>query len=879
MALNRGAKLGSYEIQSPLGAGGMGEVYLGTQSSLGRQVAVKVLTSASASDPERLRRFEQEARAASALNHPNIISIYDVGRENTTAYIAMEFVDGRTLRALLESGPLTIKKTLQIAVQIADGLAKAHAAGIVHRDLKPENIMVTRDGFVKILDFGLAKLIKRLDSSPQNMTATVDSQPGAVLGTAGYMSPEQARGELVDYRADIFALGSILYEMVTGKQPFRRDSTAQTLAAIIEDDPQPVVEINAKTPTSLRWVIERCLAKDPTERYSSTLDLARDLKNIRDHFSDATTSATPQPASRRKISKWLIPAAFAISGIILGAVSALWLKPEPVLSSPSIHAITFSGNDFAPSVSPDGHTVAFVSGRDGSFRIWLKQIDSGSETVLTSGPDDSSPRFSPDGAWVLFIHSGAAYRIPSIGGEPRKVLDNVGDAGWSPDGRQIAFVRFEGAKTKIGIASVQDGASRLIHEIENAHLASPSWSPDGRTIALISQVAGRVDILHSLFLISPDGRDVRQIKCPLPGGQISSPTWAGGGQQVVYVVPESPGEAGNLESSNISSPGHVLLQDIRNGSVRTLMRTQVPASRIEIAGTGRVIFDSLTQRGNLSLFSNAPASPFGGRWLTRGNSIDRQPYFSPDGASVIFSSSRAGDVDVWEALLKTGELRRLTDHPALDWDPFISSDNEHLVWSSNRSGNFEIWVAERDGSSPRQVSHDGFDAENPVLSRDAWVVYASGQQQHPGIYKVRLDGSDTKLLVPGLLGWPDVSPDGKYVLYHTVSGALRAKISVVHFPEGTAVGFEAEGLRARFSDDGHTIMYIRNGGRDIVQQDFLSGPSSPVRVLVPASPDFITESFGMTRDGKNIVASYMQPSRSLVVADGVPGIAAPNRTK
>ncbi len=228
MALNAGAKLGSYEVRSPLGAGGMGEVYLATQSNLGRQVAIKVLASASASDPERLRRFEQEARAASALNHPNIISIYDVGRENTTAYIAMEFVDGRTLRALLESGPLTIKKTLQIAVQIADGLAKAHAAGIVHRDLKPENIMMTRDGLVKILDFGLAKLMQRLDSSPQNMTATVDSQPGAVLGTAGYMSPEQARGDPVDYRADVFSLGCILYEMVTGKQPFRRDNCANS---------------------------------------------------------------------------------------------------------------------------------------------------------------------------------------------------------------------------------------------------------------------------------------------------------------------------------------------------------------------------------------------------------------------------------------------------------------------------------------------------------------------------------------------------------------------------------------------------------------------------------------------------------------------------
>jgi Tol biopolymer transport system component len=669
-------------------------------------------------------------------------------------------------------------------------------------------------------------------------------------------------------------LGSILYEMVTGKQPFRRDSTAQTLAAIIEDDPQPVVEANAKTPMPLRWVIERCLAKDPGERYSSTLDLARDLKNVRDHLSDTTISGTsPQPAFRQKSSKWLIPAAFALSGIILGAVLALWLKPEPVLSSPSVHAITFSGNDFAPRVSSDGHTVAFVSGRDGTFRIWLKQIESGSETVLTPGPDDSSPRFSPDGAWVLFIHNRAAYRIPSIGGEPRKLIDNVEDAGWSPDGHQIAFARFEGSGTKIGIASLQDGTSRVIREVENAHVHSPSWSLDGRTIVLIPQSTGTVDVLHRLFLLSPDGRDFREIKCPVPGGELSSPAWVGS-EQVVYGLPESPGDVANIQSSNIASAGYVLSQDIRNGSVRTLFTIQAPASRIEIAGTGRVIFDSLTQRGNLRLFSNSPVAPSGGRWLTRGNSIDRQPYFSPDGRSVIFSSSRGGDVDVWEVSLRNGALRRLTDHPALDYDPFITSDSQHLVWSSNRSGNFEIWVAERDGSSPRQISHDGFDAENAVVTPDGWVLYASGQLLHPGLYKVRLDGSGAKLLIPGPAAWPDVSPDGKYVLYHTVSGALQAKVTVVHFPDGTPIGFEAEGLRARFSGDGHSIVYIRNGGRDVVRQDFLSGPNSPVRVLVPASPDFITESFGMTRDGSSIVASYMQPSRSLILADGVPGITS-----
>ena len=439
-----------------------------------------------------------------------------------------------------------------------------------------------------------------------------------------------------------------------------------------------------------------------------------------------------------------------------------------------------------------------------------------------------------------------------------------------PDGRQIAFVRFEGGGTKIGIASVTDGTSRVIHEIENAHLHSPSWSPDGRTIALIPQPVGTVGSLHGVFLLSPDAHNGREIKCPLSGGELSSPAWTGGNRQVVYSVPESPLDVGAIPTSNIGSAGHVLLQDIRSGRVHTLFTVQAAASRIEIAGPGRVIFDSLSQRNNLKVFS--PGAPSGGRWLTRGNSIDRQPYFSPDGGSVIFSSSRGGDVGVWEVSLRTGALRRLTEHPALDWDPFITSDSQHLVWSSNRSGNLEIWIAERDGSSPRQVSHDGFDAENPVVTPDGWVLYASGQLQHPGLYKVRLDGSDTKLLVPGLVSWPDASADGKYALYHIVSDGLHASIRIVRLPDGTPVNFHAEGQRARFSADGYSIVYVQSGGRDIVRQDFLSGPGSPVHVLVPASPDFITESFGMTRDGKSIVASYMQPSRSLVLADGVPGI-------
>jgi serine/threonine protein kinase len=878
MALRSGTRLGPYEIQSPLGAGGMGEVYLARQSSLDRQVAIKVLASSLASDPERMRRFEREACAASALNHPNIISIYDVGRENTTTYIAMEFVDGRTLRALMELAPLTIKKALQIATQIADGLAKAHTAGIVHRDLKPENIMVTRDGFVKILDFGLAKLMPGLESSSQATIVTVDSQPGAVVGTAPYMSPEQARGATVDYRSDIFSLGSILYEMLTCKKPFKGESTVQTLTAIIEDDPLSLAEANPKAPMPLRWVVERCLAKDPEERYNSTLDLARDLKSIRDHLSSTTTSGslTAVPSATTN-PKWVTTAALVLLGMILGAVLILWLRPSPRMSAISLHPLTFSGNDFMPSVSPDGKTVAFVSGRDGPYRIWLKQLEGGGETVLTPGPDDQSPRFSPDGAWVMFIHNHAAYRIPSIGGQARKLLDNVEDAGWSPDGRQVAFVRYDGAETQIGVASIADGSSRVIHRVENMHLLAPSWSPDGSTMAFIPQTTGTAGApSHSFTLASPDGQSVRQLVCPFPGGELSTPSWIDGGKRILYALPESAGDVGTLQATTVGSASRIFSQDVKSGEVHALFSVQAPVSRIEVAGIGRVIFDTVTQRDNLKLFSTDRSELASGRWLTRGNSIDRQPYFSADGDAVVFSSSRSGDVDLWEVSFKSGALQRLTDHPASDWDPYVTLDNKHLLWSSNRTGNFEIWMADRDGSSPRQISHDGVDAENPVSTPDgSWVVYASGQLQHPGVWKVRVDGTDSKQLVSGPAAWPDVSPDGKYLLYHVVNGALHGIIHVIRLEDGAPVDFQAEGIRTRFLRDGHSVVYILPNGRDIVRQNFLSGQGAPAQVLVPASQDFVTDTFHITPDGKHIIVAYAQPSRGLVIADDVPGIRMP----
>jgi eukaryotic-like serine/threonine-protein kinase len=898
MALTAGTTMGPYEIQSPLGAGGMGEVYRAKQSNLGRFVAIKVLSQTVAVDLERLRRFEQEARAASALNHPNIISIYDVGRDGPTSYIAMEYVDGKTLRAALQEGPLSIKKTLQIAAQLADGLAKAHAAGIVHRDLKPENVMLTRDGVIKILDFGLAKLgpVAAGVMSETLSANALGTDPGTVMGTVGYMSPEQARGSPVDFHSDIFSFGSLLYEMVAGRRPFKGESSAQTLAAIIEDDPQSVTELNPKAPVPLRWIIERCLAKDPEDRYASTRDLASDLHSVRDHLSDASTSApaleSSGTASRRK---WLKPLAWIAAGAAVGALMAGLVLPRSDVRSPTLRTLTFSGTDFSPTVSPDGRTVAFVSERDGKSRIWLKQLESGSEAALTPGPLDFGPRFSSDGDWILYVSGKSLRRIPSLGGDSRKVLDDVNAADWSHDGRQVVFLRTEteGAKavTAVGVISLLDGKSWIIHRFDNFQFGSPSWSPDGRTIALAPQARGNAGSVTNrfLFLLSSNGEEVRELECPRAGGVLSSPTWSASGDEVIYGQPESAAEAGLTTNTTVGSSGRVLAQNVRTGKVRVLFAVQAPLSRVEIAGAGRLIFDSLMQRNNLKEIAVPPAPATADHWLTRGNSIDRQPYYSPDGDSVVFSSSRSGDVDLWEVSTKTQSLRRLTDHPAADWDPFVTRDGKYLLWSSNRTGPFEIWLADRDGSAPRQITHDGYDAENPAATADGWVVYASSNPEHPGLWKIRTDGTQATLLIPGSIAWPDVSPDGQFVLYHALRADALSRISVVRIVDGSEVNFDAVGTRGRFSPDGHSIIYFRLGpmlqfgsteiGREIVSQRFPSEAGAPVKVLMQAPPDSFVETFHISPDGKRIVASYPESSRSLLMADGVAGISAPIRPR
>ncbi len=472
----------------------MGEVYRATDTKLGRDIAIKVLPAAMASDADRRQRFELEARSASALNHPNILTIYDIGEAEGVIYIAMELVEGRTLRELVAPGePLPTKKLLDVAVQTAEGLAKAHAAGIVHRDLKPENVMVSKDGFVKILDFGLAKLT---DPVPQDQSAlptaiAAATQPGTVMGTAGYMSPEQASGQPVDFRSDQFTLGAILYEMATGKKAFQRKTGAETLVAIIREEPEALSQAAPQAPGPLRWIVERCLAKDPEERYASTKDLARDLRSVRDHLSEATTSGGLQAAgpARSRRRGWALPAVAALLAGIAAGFLLRGLTNAKTESTLQFRRLTFSrGAIRSARIAPDGQTIVYGAASEGRpLDIFTTRADSSeSRSLGLANADVLAISSSGELAVSLNRHYifgfetvGTLARVPMAGGAPREVLENVEDADWSPDGSSLAVARRVGNRSRI-----EYPIGKVLYEA-GGWVSNVRVSPDGRLVAFI----------------------------------------------------------------------------------------------------------------------------------------------------------------------------------------------------------------------------------------------------------------------------------------------------------------------------------------------------------------------------------------------------------
>jgi Tol biopolymer transport system component len=745
--------------------------------------------------------------------------------------------------------------------------------GIVHRDLKPANILLAKSG-VKLLDFGLAKLARTPGvAADQTLTLAITAE-NAIVGTLQYMSPEQLQAKDADAHSDIFCFGCVLYEILAGRHAFEGQSRAGLMSAILRDEPAPLGSL-VSVPAGVERVVKRCLAKDPDGRWQCAADLGDELRWL----AASGTAAVPQP-SAPYVSRKAPLAAGLIVGLLAGATAAHWLWTSAPPQSPVPRHLTYSGRDSSPAVSADGKAVAFVSGRDGRSRIWLKQLAGGNEISLTSGPDDN-PRFSPDGTMILFTRNEGSrtslYRVSNLGGDARKIIDDVAGADFSPDGRRIAFLRWKSEQARessvLGLVGVDGSDPTELAVADLLRLDLPRWSPDGAYIAAIgSQQSGFRD---RILIVSADGKSKHFLERPSTSAGVSSVAWLSK-EEVIYLFGDR----------YVAEPPVLVRQNIRSGA-RRLYPWAHFSQVLDVTRTGALVFDTQSPRSSLrevTIHAKANAQEY--RWLARGNSVDRQPAYSPDGKRIVFSSNRSGNMDLWQLSTESGSLTRLTDHPAIDFDPAFTPDGKSLIWTSNRNGHYEIYMGAVDTSAVRQVTQDGRDAENPTMTADGkWIVYASAQQEKLGIWKIHADGSAATRLITGPHFNPEVSPDGQYTLYLTTLRTDRNVIRVLRMADGAQVPFEIacdirkqSGWiigRARWMPDGKAIAFIgqdENGVNGVYTQDFVPGKdtgASRTR-LTGFDLEIATETLGISPDGKHLTISSWDQVDSIMMADRIP---------
>ncbi|HTY43274.1 MAG TPA: WD40 repeat domain-containing serine/threonine protein kinase [Thermoanaerobaculia bacterium] len=691
MTLSSGTRLGPYEILSPLGSGGMGQVYLARDDRLAREVALKVLPEDVASDPARLKRFENEARAASALNHPNIVTIYDVGTSASIAWIAMERVDGKTLRELMARDRLPIRKLLPIAVQIAQGLARAHEAGIVHRDLKPENVMATKEGLVKILDFGVAKLAPGGPVDPGGSQAPIQTAtyPGTVVGTIAYMSPEQAAGQAIDFRSDQFSFGAVLYEMTTGTRAFQGNSAVDTLAAVLREDPPPIEALSPEAPAPLRWIIERCLSKEPGRRYASTHDLARDLETLKDHSSEAIRAAPAAAVEPRRRSV----AALLVAAAILAGLAGTYTLGRRAndRSQPEFQRLTFRrGVVSSARFAPDDRTVVYsAQWNSDPTRLFSTRTD-GRESTRLALPDAALVSMSSLGEMALSLN-GTLARAPLAGGAPRELFEGVTEADWSPDGKSLAIVRQVGDKARL-----EYPPGKLLVESDGP-IRTPRVSPNGTRIAFFS--GG--DAIVSVEMVDLSGR--RTALTPA-WKRANGLAWSADGSEVWFSANESGWRTplyavtpGGKRRVVLQLPSWIVLQDVaRDGRALMSLFSMHSEMRVRVAGESRErdlswhegsFAKAMTPDGKTLLFDEGAEGSFHAIYVrpTDGSPAKllgegRSMAISPDGRWVAANANERGS-DLLLLPTGAGEPKVLdTGGRHFDEGVFFPDSRRLLLW-------------------------------------------------------------------------------------------------------------------------------------------------------------------------------------------------------
>jgi Tol biopolymer transport system component len=855
MSLSAGTRLGPYEILALIGAGGMGEVYRARDERLRREVAVKVLPASLSTDSDRLRRFEQEAQAAGTLNHPNITAVYDVGTHEGSLYVVSELLEGETLRSRLAGGPLPLRKATDYAIQIAQGLAAAHEKGIVHRDLKPENLFVTRDGRVKILDFGLAKLMQPAEGEGSVVTslptATAGTEPGVVLGTLGYMSPEQVRGRPADARSDIFAFGAVLYEMLTGKRAFHRDTAADTMSAILKEEPPDVSLTNQSVPPGLERIVRHCLEKNPEERFHSAHDLAFDLQALSGASIPAARSVVAESAGRTRILRPAI-AAVVLAAIAAGAFLAGRRSAERPL--PSFRRLTFrrgaiNGARFAPdgqsfvySALWEGKPSAAFLGRRGTPEPSELPLPEAALLGVSSSGElaiQMSPRFVRG-----FTFGGTLARVPLAGGTPRELLEDVHWADWMPDGNRLAVVHDAGGKNRLEFP-----AGKPVYETAG-FISHPRISPRGDLVAFLDHPVNGDDG-GSVAVVDAAGK-----KRTLGGvySTIFGLAWRPDGSEVWFTAAPS-GSARALRAVTL------------DGRERLLAGGPGILEIFDTAADGRALVSSSDFRLGILGLAPGETKERDLSWLDWSLIRD----MSPDGRFVLFDETGEGTGEKYGVYLRRTDgsaAVRLGDGSAMA----LSPDGKWVLAVAAGPPPRQLVLFPTGAGEPRRITADRIEHHAGRFVDARTVVFAGNEPGRAirlyaqdiaggGPRPISPEGVETSSLTESSTGWVVGLLDRRIWLYSTRGQSPRPV---------PAMGPGDRPLQ--FSPDGRTL-YIRRGELPIrvFRLDLATGRSEPWKEMAPADPAGLRRLIGprMSADGKAYAYTYARQLSDLYLVEGL----------
>jgi Tol biopolymer transport system component len=842
----------------------MGEVYRASDPRLGRLVAIKVISSGREANPDRLRRFMNEARAAGALNHPNVLSVFDTGHDLDAPYVVFELLEGETLRQRLRRGVLPPRMAVEQAAQICQGLAAAHDKGIVHRDLKPDNLFLTRDGRVKILDFGLAKLtqVEEADADSVGSTTRTATTPGMLLGTVAYMSPEQARGAPADSRSDIFALGATLYEMLRGRPAFERATPAETLSAILTQDPDAIDSSpEHPMPATLGPIVRRCLEKDPAQRFQSARDLGFALSVL---SGSAPGGAVGTPAARRSRKHWLPP--LAIGALAVGALAysvAQRSVATPTAPLTVVPFTTFRGQEISPSFSPDGSHIAFAwtgedESREDKFDLYVQVMGGEKPLRLTHRPGRwMTPAWSPDGRRIAFSRAGkdgrGIYVVPALGGPERRLLDVANDnfdyeentlLSWSPDGKHLVLANLDALGHGTGVTT----SLLNVETLEKRSLPSPSekcqwtwmpaFSPDGKSVAV---VCVQVWSVNELFTIPVAGGSARSVA--VVPGYLSGLTWTADGRDLIFA------SSGSLWRVSAGGGEPEKLLAGRDAEWPALSR-----AGDRLAFTQRVVNTNIWR---LALAD--PIHPAGPpERLVSSSRMQRHPAFSPDGRRLVFESNRSGSGEVWVSDADGSDAVRMTAFGG--GSPAWSPDGRHIAFDSRVSGDGALYVIGIEGGPPRRVETGLAESSQPAWSPDGkWLYFWATIEKVGQVFKVRTEGG-TPVQITKKGGYrPRVSLDGRRVYHMAWSGEIWSA-SVDGGDERPVAGMPARSGKwyADWAPTDSGIYFI-DGDPPRPGIHFLDFATAKVRRLadIPGRPEIGGGGLALSPDGRSLLFSQV----------------------